>query len=80
MRKNNSKTFRPRLSEWELKTFRRMVDDDYRLMRRNLRYQRHRKHRSNVYPIEEQEKHLKKMGRLLKKLNRLLNGRYAINP
>ena len=76
------KVYRPRFNEWELKTFRRMVDDEYRRDRRNVRYEKRRvkaSHSDKIYPLSEQETHLKKLGRLLRKLNHLLTGKYAIN-
>jgi len=74
------KTIRPRLTEWELATLRRMVDNEYRQDRRNLRWQIRKGEDSPVYSIAEQKKHVKKLGRLLKKLNRLLDGEFTINP
>jgi hypothetical protein len=77
------KIIRPRLTEWELKTFRRMVDDEYRQERRNLRWRRMRAEKGDrleASHIPHSERYLKMLARLLRKLNRLLDGRYAINP
>jgi len=71
---------RPRLTKWELGTIRRLVDDEYRRMKRNIRWYKKRKWDPQVYPISLQEKHKNMMGRLLKKLNRLIYGKFKINP
>jgi hypothetical protein len=72
--------FRPRLNEWELMTLCRLIDDEYRMNRRILRLRKKHHDDLPVHPIAEQEEYLKKLRRLLKKLNRMLHGKYAINP
>jgi hypothetical protein len=74
------KIFRPRLEKWELMTIHRLVDDEYRINRRILRRRKKYHDDSPIYPIVKQEEYLKKLRRLLKKLNRMLHGIYAVNP
>jgi hypothetical protein len=58
----------------------RLVDDEYRMNRRILRQKK--KHHVQLWDIQtnHQGEYVKKLRRLLKKLNRMLHGKYAINP
>ena len=76
------KGYRPRLTWWELATPRNLLDDRRRNTKRNVHYEEKRikagEPDSRVYPLAEQKRHLKKEERLLRKLNRLIDGRYAL--
>lgn len=76
----NEKIIRPRLTEAEMKTIHRLVDDEYRMKRRQLRYRKLRNDDSQIYSIATHEQNQKQLGKLLKKLNRLRYGKYVINP
>lgn len=76
------KEYRPRLTKWELAILRNLLDRDRYCDKRNVRIEEKRikagKPDSRIYPLVEQKRHLKKTERLLRKLNRLLDGRYAL--
>jgi len=76
------KTFRIQLTKRELGTLRRLVVAEYHQDRRNIRYEKNRlKHGeadSRIYPISEQEKHLRETARLLKKISRHFNEKWFI--
>jgi len=76
----NEKVIRPRLTESEMKTIHRLVDDEYRMQRRQLRYRKMSGDDTQIYSITTHEKNHKQLGKLLKKLNRLRFGKYTINP
>ena len=71
-----SETHRPRLSVWEIKILRNLVDEVVSRDRRNIGYERKRIARgqpdSRAYPLKEQEKALKRFKRLSRKLNKLV--------
>ena len=71
-----SETHRPRLSVWEIKILRNLVDEVVRQDKRNIGYERKRiaggQPDSRIYPLKEQEKALKKFKRLSRKLNKLV--------
>lgn len=71
-----NKTFRVQLTELELRTLRNLLAYQYHCDRRNVCYKKKRMAKgesdSRMYPIAEQEKHLKQKVRLLKKLARHL--------
>ena len=72
----NSEIHRPRLNRWEVAILRNLLDDQLRHERRNIGYKKKRiaggEPDSRVYPLAEQERYLRKMNRLRKKLNSLL--------
>lgn len=76
------KTFRIQLTEKELWALRRLVVAEYHQDRRNIRYEKNCLKRgdpdSQIYPISEQEKHLKETAKLLKKLSRHVNEKWFI--
>ena len=72
----DSETHRPRLSVWEIKILRNLVDEVVRQDRRNIGNQRRRMAQGQpdtwTYPLKEQEKALKRFKRLSRKLNKLV--------
>ena len=76
------KTFRIQLTEKELWILRNLLAGQYHCDRRNIRYEKNRLKRgdpeSRIYPISEQEKHLKETAKLLKKLSRHVDEKWFI--
>lgn len=71
-----SEIHRPRLNTWEISILRNMLDDQLRIDRRNIGYEKKRIARgepdSRIYPLAEQQRYLRKTNRLRRKLNNLL--------
>jgi len=77
------KKFRIQLTQNEVWWIRNALVSEYHRERSNIRWERMRivkgiDQDSRAYPIKEREKHLKQLGRLLKKLSRYYNEKWFI--
>ena len=77
-----TKKFRIQLTEMEVCWIRNSLTNEYHSNRANIRWEKRRIARGNpeshIYPIKEQEKHLKQLGHLLKKLSHYHNEKWFI--
>jgi len=72
----NKKIVRPRLGYWELATLWRLLDEEYRHTRAQIKWDEKRiasgHPDSHAYPIREQKEHLHRLGRLRRRLGKLV--------
>jgi hypothetical protein len=84
----NNRVYRPRLNSHELQLLVTLCDARYRNLKRVIREEREKIKAGwpdfwltdFTYPFAEKVRDLECLKRILKKLNRLLTGRYVINP
>jgi hypothetical protein len=72
----NRKIARPRLDYWELATLWRLLDEEYRHIRAEIKWNEERiasgQINTHAYPVEDQKEHLRCLGRLRRRLGKLV--------